>query len=69
MGGVSTFTTGNYPRQPTATSLFVNSGDLPVLIDAKSNVNEDFSFAKMSQSSATVEVLIEHTIFVLILFI
>ena len=69
MRGVYAFTTENYPRQPATTSLFVNSGDLPVLMDTKSDINKDFSFAKMSQSSVTVEVLIEYTIFALILFI
>ena len=46
-----------------ATSLFVNSVDLPVLMDSKSDMNKDISSPKMSKSSATVEVLIEHTIF------
>ena len=52
-----------------ATSLFVNSVDLPVLMDTKSDLNKDVSSPKMSKSSATVEVLIEHTIFELSLFI
>ena len=58
MGAVSTFTTWNYPRQPAAASLVVNSVDLSVLTDAKSDVNKDVSSAKMSESFTTAEVLI-----------
>ena len=63
MGAVSAFTTGNYPRQPAVASLFLNSVDLSFLMKVKSDIIKDINFAKMSESFATVEVLIERTFF------
>ena len=55
---MSASTTGNYPCQPVGASTFVNSVDLFVLMDAKPDVNKDVSSAKMSESFATVKILI-----------
>ena len=63
MGTVSAFTTGNYPCQPAAASLFLNSVDLSFLMEVKSDLIKDISFAKLSESFATFEALIEHIFF------
>ena len=63
MGVVSAFMMGNYPQQPAAAFLFLNSVDLSFLMEIKSDVIKDISFAKMSESFATVELLIEGTFF------
>ena len=47
----------------------MNSLDLSVLMNAKPEVNKDVSSAKMCESFATVEVLIEHNFFTFNLFI
>ena len=47
MGAVRAFSAGNYTRQPGSASLFVNSVDLPVLMDADSDVDKDISYGKM----------------------
>ena len=61
MGAVRAFSAGNYTRQPGSASLFVNSVDLPVLMDADSEVNKGISSGKMLESIATVEVLYNQT--------
>ena len=63
MGAVRAFSAGNYTRQPGSASWFVNSVDLPVLMDADPDINKDISSGKMLESIATVEVLIKHTFF------
>ena len=50
MGAVSTFTTGNYPRQPATASLCLNSVDLSFLMEVKPDVIKDINFAKISES-------------------
>ena len=49
MATVIAFTTGNYPHQPAATSLFLNSVDLFFFMEVKYDVIKDISFAKMSE--------------------
>ena len=63
MGAVRAFSAGNYTRQPVSASLFVNSVDLFVLMDADSEVNKDISSKKMLGSIATLEVQIKYTFF------
>ena len=48
MDAVSAFTTGNYPRQPAAASLFLNSVDLSFLMEVKSDVYKGINFTKIS---------------------
>ena len=66
MGAVRAFSAGNYTRQPGSASWFVNSVDLPVLMDADPDINKDISSGKMLESIATVEVQIKHTFFAFI---
>ena len=63
MGAVSVFMTGNCFRQSAAASLFFNLVDLSFLMKVKSDVMKNISFDKMSESFATVEVLVERTFF------
>ena len=69
MGAVRAFSAGNYTHRPGSESLSVNSVDLPVLMDADSDVNKDISSGKMLESIATVEVLIKHSFFAFIPYI
>ena len=69
MGAVRAFPARNYTRLPGSKSLSLNSVDLPVLMDADSDVNKDISFGKMLESIATVEVLIKHNFFPFIPYI
>ena len=64
MGAGSSFTTGNYPRQPAGASSFVNYVEFSISMGVKSELNKDVSSTKMSESFATVKVLIEYTFFV-----
>ena len=57
------FTMGNYPRQPAAASLFLNSPDLSFLMEVESDVIKYVSFTKVPQSFATIKLLIEGTFF------
>ena len=69
MGAKSAFYDGNYPCQPIAASLFLNSVDLSVLREVESDASKDVSFPKIPESFTTVEVLIEHTFFAVSPFI
>ena len=57
------FTMGNYPRQPAAASLFLNSPDLSFLMEVESVVIKYVSFTKVPQSFATIKLLIKGTFF------
>ena len=61
MGAMSTFTTKNYPRQPVALYLFMESVNFSFKLEFKSDIIKDVSSAKMSHSFAAVEVLTKHT--------
>ena len=73
MRAVSTFTMGNYPCQAAAVSLFVISlGLMKVKFDVIKDVScakISGSFAKMSKLFTFVEVLTQHTLFTVSLFI
>ena len=51
MGAVNTSTTGSYTRQPAAVSLFVNSVDFPILMDAKTDQHEKIKSQPISLAS------------------
>ena len=57
MGAESVLTTGNYPLSSAAASLFLNSPDLSFLMNVKSDVIKDVSFAKKSELFAFIEAL------------
>ena len=69
MGAVRGFSARNYTRLPGSKPLSLNSVNLPVSMDADSDVNKDISSGKMLESIATVEVLIKHTFFPFIPYI
>ena len=54
MGAVNAFMVGNYPCQPAAASLFLNSVDLTFLVEVESDIIKNVSFAKLSELFATV---------------
>ena len=68
-GAVSTFTTGNYPRQPAVASMFVKILNLFFLVELNSDVIRDVSSAKMSDTFAAAQVLLKGTFFVFSLFL
>ena len=52
---------GNYPRERTAASLFVNSVNLSFLMKFESDVIKEVSSSKISDSLATVKLSINGT--------
>ena len=54
MYAVSAFKAGNYPCQPAAAPLFLNSVDLSFLMEIKSDVMKDISSTKMYETFTTV---------------
>ena len=58
------FTTVNYPRQPAGATFVFEVCRLVFFMEVKSDFIKDIDFARMSESFATVEVLlIERTFF------
>ena len=63
MGAVSAFITGNYPRQPAVSSLFVKFVNLLFLVEFISDLIKDISSAKMPDLFAVFMLLIECTFY------
>lgn len=61
MNTVSVFTTWNEPRQPAASSIVVKSVTLSYSMEIKSVVIKDVVCSKISDTFATIEILIECT--------